>query len=72
MSNWLYRHPCSHIFKPDSLPGALDLMLFRDGVKPMWEDENNARGGKLSFKFKKNTAGNVVWEETVCGMLDVA
>jgi hypothetical protein len=31
----------------------------------MWEDDNNTRGGKLSFKFKKNTAGNVVWEETV-------
>jgi hypothetical protein len=39
-------------------------MIFRDGIKPMWEDEANSRGGKWSLKLKKGVASHF-WEEMV-------
>lgn len=38
--------------------------MFKDGIKPMWEDEGNKNGGKLSFKLKKDFT-TIIWEEMV-------
>ncbi|ODQ81200.1 hypothetical protein BABINDRAFT_165900 [Babjeviella inositovora NRRL Y-12698] len=52
----------------NSIPAATDLPiksdyhLFREGVKPEWEDVANARGGKWAFQFKdKKTNINELW-----------
>ncbi len=55
---------CSHIIRPENLNGSTDLMMFREGIQPMWEDEANARGGKLVLRLKKGLASHF-WEEIV-------
>jgi len=54
----------SHMLRPDTLGGGVDVMLFREGVQPMWEDAANAKGGKFTIKCRKGTA-SVLWEELV-------
>lgn len=56
--------PCSHIVRPDNIQGSVDVMLFRDGIKPMWEDDANARGGKWTLRLKKGVS-SAFWEEIV-------
>lgn len=44
------------------LPLKGDYHLFREGIKPEWEDEANANGGKWSYQFKnKNIDINNLW-----------
>jgi translation initiation factor 4E len=43
--------------------------MFKEGVKPMWEDEFNKRGGKFSFKLKKDYT-TIIWEEIVIKILN--
>ncbi|AAS51732.2 ADL188Cp [Eremothecium gossypii ATCC 10895] len=38
--------------KPRELPLKSDYHLFRNDIRPEWEDEANSRGGKWSFQFK--------------------
>ena len=52
----------SHIHRADVLPLSLTLHLFRHPIKPVWEDEANARGGKCSIRLRKGVASRV-WEE---------
>jgi translation initiation factor 4E len=40
-------------------------MMFRDGIQPMWEDEANARGGKLVLRIPKKGLASHFWEELV-------
>ena len=54
-------------FTPHSISApccSTDLMLFREGIKPMWEDESNARGGKLVIRLRKGLASHF-WKEIV-------
>lgn len=46
----------SHLIRPDNVEGSVDLMLFRDGIQPMWEDDANKQGGKVSIKCVSLTA----------------
>lgn len=43
-------------------------MLFREGVKPLWEDEANRAGGKLTFKVRKG-GSNQIWEALVLALI---
>jgi len=48
------------------------LMVFRDGVKPEWEDSTNATGGHFQFQLKPNLGGGVIdeyWNNIVLGMI---
>jgi translation initiation factor 4E len=56
------------MLRPDSIRGAMDVMLFRDGIKPMWEDEANRAGGKITFKVRKGVA-NPLWENLVLALI---
>ena len=31
----------------------VDFLVFRDSIRPEWEDPNNAKGGKWTIKIKK-------------------
>lgn len=46
------------------MPIPSEYHVFRKGVKPMWEDEYNAKGGKLSIRVKKEYS-NRLWEDLV-------
>jgi len=48
------------------------LMLFREGIKPEWEDETNAKGGHFQFQLKPNIGSGVIdeyWNNIVLGMI---
>lgn len=51
----------SHLRRPNVLPVNSDVHLFRDGVKPVWEDPVNALGGKWIIRLKKGLI-NRLWE----------
>ena len=41
-----------------------EYLLFRDDIKPMWEDISNKNGGKWQLRFSKNFA-NRLWENCI-------
>merc|ERR1739838_1060526 len=50
------------------------IMIFREGVEPMWEDKANAEGGHFEFKFRanQNVKGAKIdeyWNNLVCGII---
>merc|ERR550532_1520695 len=48
------------------------LMVFREGIKPEWEDEVNAGGGHFQFQLKPGLGGGSVdeyWNNIVLGMI---
>jgi translation initiation factor 4E len=61
-------HLYTHIVRADKIQGSVDVMLFRDGIRPVWEDEANKLGGKLSIKLKKGLSA-LLWEELILGMI---
>ena len=58
----------SHMVRPDHIEGSVDIMLFQQGIQPIWEDEANKRGGKFTIKFRKGLATRL-WEEVVLALI---
>ena len=56
--------------KPYDLPIKSDYHLFRNDIRPEWEDESNAEGGKWSFQFK-NKRHNIdeLWLRTLLAVI---
>ncbi|KAI1311490.1 translation initiation factor eIF4e [Xylaria venustula] len=46
----------SHLKRPSTLPTVSDYHLFKEGVRPIWEDEENKHGGKWILRLKKGVA----------------
>lgn len=46
----------SHLKRPSSLPTVSDYHLFKKGVRPIWEDDENKNGGKWILRLKKGVA----------------
>ncbi len=44
----------NHLVRPHKLAASTDYFLFRAGVKPMWEDEANKRGGRWTVRMHKS------------------
>ena len=49
--------------RPSSLPVVTDKHLFKDGIRPIWEDDDNKNGGKWELRLKKGIVDRY-WEET--------
>lgn len=48
------------------------LMIFRDGIKPEWEDSKNEAGGHFQFQLKPTLGGGGIdeyWNNIVLGMI---
>jgi hypothetical protein len=58
----------SYLLRPSDLPGHFDFHLFKEGIKPMWEDEANKRGGKWIIRLKKGSSSRC-WENLVLAIL---
>ena len=54
--------------KPDDCKPGIEFQLFKDQIKPAWEDENNKQGGRISIKLRKNYS-TLVWEESVLAFI---
>merc|ERR1719329_2051792 len=58
--------------QPDGLHVIDALMIFRDGVRPEWEDPLNANGGHFQFQLKPSIGGGQIdeyWNNLVLGMI---
>jgi hypothetical protein len=53
-----------HLKKADELGVGVEFDLFKNNIKPIWEEEDNKKGGKFSIKLNKNFT-SVIWEETI-------
>ena len=53
-----------HLRKPDSCRAGIEYFMFKDPIKPMWEDENNKNGGRISIKLRKDFT-TIIWEEMI-------
>lgn len=50
----------SHIVRLQDIPAHRDIHLFKKGIKPMWEDPANKKGGKwvINLTVKKLICNN--------------
>ncbi|KAI0011083.1 translation initiation factor eIF4e [Xylariaceae sp. FL0662B] len=46
----------SHLKRPSTLPTVSDYHLFKKGIRPIWEDDENKHGGKWILRLKKGIA----------------
>lgn len=46
-----------------------DLHVFREGIKPLWEDPHNSDGGKLVLRLRKGLAARL-WEHLLIATID--
>lgn len=58
----------SHLRRPHDLPTISDYHLFKQGVRPVWEDEANINGGKWIIRLKKGLASRY-WEDLVMAII---
>ncbi|KAK2725448.1 eukaryotic translation initiation factor 4E-like isoform X2 [Artemia franciscana] len=62
----------NHIKPPSELQMGLDFNLFKEGIKPMWEDPSNIKGGKWVLNLDKRRRGpenDKLWLELVLSMI---
>ncbi|URD74857.1 eukaryotic translation initiation factor 4E type [Musa troglodytarum] len=57
-----------HLARPSSLPSPTDIHLFKEGIRPLWEDAANCNGGKWILRFKKIVSGRF-WEDLVLALV---
>ncbi|KAF1847719.1 IF4E-domain-containing protein [Cucurbitaria berberidis CBS 394.84] len=57
-----------HLKKPSTLPSVSDYHVFKEGIRPVWEDEENKRGGKWIMRLKKGVADRY-WEELLMALV---
>jgi translation initiation factor 4E len=49
------------MMRPSKLQPVSDYHVFKEGIRPVWEDEENKRGGKWIMRVKKGVADHY-WE----------
>lgn len=54
--------------RPSELAQMADYHLFKKGVRPIWEDEENRKGGKWVVRLKKGVADRY-WEDLCFAMV---
>ena len=58
----------NNIKPPSWLPQRTDLHLFKDGIKPAWEDPQNEKGGSWTYALPKGAPGeqlDKIWLDAV-------
>lgn len=50
--------------RPSTLPLVSDYHIFKKGIRPVWEDDENKKGGKWIVRLKKGVADRY-WEDLV-------
>ncbi len=58
----------THLKRPSALPAVSDYHFFKDGIRPVWEDEENKHGGKWIMRLKKGVADRY-WEELLLALI---
>ena len=42
-----------YLKKPDDIKQPIEFQLFKEGIAPMWEDDQNKNGGRIALKLRK-------------------
>jgi len=65
---WRYYN---HMVKPSKMDNNSNYHLFKHGIKPMWEDSANSKGGKwiISMKGGEKTNLDTYWENICLAMV---
>ncbi|KAF2245914.1 IF4E-domain-containing protein [Trematosphaeria pertusa] len=58
----------THLNRPSTLPTVSDYHFFKEGIRPVWEDDENKRGGKWIMRLKKGVADRY-WEELLMALI---
>lgn len=58
----------NHVKRARELPVNTDCHVFRQGVKPVWEDPVNSRGGKWMVRLRKGLASRL-WEHLIIAIV---
>jgi len=58
----------AHLKRPSALPTVSDYHFFKEGIRPVWEDEENKRGGKWTMRVKKGVADRY-WEDLLLALI---
>lgn len=58
----------SHLKRPSTLPSVSDYHIFKKGIRPVWEDEENRKGGKWIIRLKKGVSDRY-WEDLLLAMV---
>ncbi|PNS21115.1 hypothetical protein CAC42_3453 [Sphaceloma murrayae] len=58
----------THLQRPSSLPVVSDWHFFKDGIRPVWEDEENKKGGKWIMRLRKGVADRY-WEDLLLALI---
>ncbi|EME81636.1 uncharacterized protein MYCFIDRAFT_78904 [Pseudocercospora fijiensis CIRAD86] len=58
----------THLQRPSKLPTVSDYHLFKAGIRPVWEDDSNKKGGKWTMRLKKGVADRY-WEELFMALI---
>ncbi|KAJ1374609.1 Eukaryotic translation initiation factor 4E-4 [Parelaphostrongylus tenuis] len=56
-----------HIKRPCDIGEKVDVHFFKKGIKPVWEDEANLKGGKWIIRLKKGLSSRI-WENLLLAM----
>jgi translation initiation factor 4E len=59
----------NNILKSSTLSFGSNYYLFKNGIKPMWEDPSNENGGKWSIQLKKISEVDNIWLNTILNCL---
>lgn len=63
----------SNLAPVQSMDNGTELFFFRKGVKPMWEDPINAKGGRWIFRFEKRYFSDqqtgLIWERLLLKLI---
>merc|ERR1712113_916608 len=65
----------NHIELASRLAAGCDYSLFKEGVKPMWEDDRNRRGGRWVINLNKSqraTSLDKIWLEVMLCLIGEA
>jgi len=63
---WRYYN---HLVKPSQLDLNANYHFFKNGIKPMWEDAANAKGGKWVLTFRDRNLLDLCWENVILGLI---
>jgi len=65
---WRYYN---HLVKPSRIENNSNYHFFKKGIKPMWEDSQNAKGGKwvLTLKGNDKYAADALWENVILALV---
>ncbi|KAF2754794.1 eukaryotic translation initiation factor 4E [Pseudovirgaria hyperparasitica] len=58
----------THLIHPSALPTVSDYHFFKEGIRPVWEDEENKKGGKWIMRLKKGVADRY-WEDLLLALI---